>query len=72
MAVEIRETTVTPMANGYGVQLRISDAPTADVSAAFELLLNVQIPAQTNDQLIVLQRAAMRMATAQLRSLIGD
>lgn len=70
MSIEIRETIVTPMENGYGVQLRISDVTSEDESAAFVLRLSVQIPKTATDQLFLIEREALAAGNRVLRDLI--
>jgi hypothetical protein len=73
MAIEIRETTVTPDAAGSVVQLHISDvAPDAE-GATFRLVLLVKMPPlKTPPLLAQLQRAAMARAQDALTPILQD
>lgn len=72
MAVEIRETIVTPDDAGAGsfVQLQIADAPLPAEDAAIRLTLAVSIPGYEAPLLAQLQRAAMRAAQDTLTGLL--
>lgn len=71
MAIEIRETLVTPAKGALRVQLRISDAPLDDESAAFVLSLSVQIPTSPDAQLSMIQREALKVGSQALRDLLN-
>lgn len=71
MAIEIRETIVTPKDAEHVVQLHISDVAPGDEAATFRLLLSVQIQRSETDQLSVIQRDALREAHAAIRHLLG-
>jgi len=67
MAIEIRETIVTPDADGLFVQLHISDAAPDDLAATFRLILRSKLPPpKTTPALAQLQRAALTNARAEI------
>lgn len=68
-AVTIRETIVTPNADGATVQLYISDAAREAEDAAIRLALTVSIPALQTPLLIHVQRAALNLLQRMLRDL---
>ncbi len=76
MAVEIRETIVTPAKGGDVVQIHISDVPLEDASASLRLILTAKVPSYEAPALAQLQREAMKAASEALseilRSLAGD
>jgi hypothetical protein len=66
---EIRQTTVTPDADGSIVRLQISDAPLQSESATMLLDMTVKLPEYTAPLLIAqFQRQALRVAMEVLRS----
>ena len=66
MAIEIRETIVTPAQDGDVVQLHISDAPPGDEFSAFDLHLTVKIPKFQAALLLHVQREAISIASDYL------
>jgi hypothetical protein len=69
MAIEIRETIVTPTVGGDVVQLHISDAPLGDESASFVLTLQTTVEPFENPMLAHLQIEAMHYADEALTAL---
>ena len=69
--IEIRETIVTPTADGLGVsvELHISDAPKNDEFATFRLLLLATMPNLNGRPLEGWQIAAMERAWQELDTL---
>lgn len=70
MAVEIRETTVTPKGETQLVQLHISDAPPDDESAETVLLLSVHLPNYKVPRFGQIQREAMKAAQDHLTEIL--
>jgi hypothetical protein len=70
MAIEIRETIVTPDANGSVVQLHISDVALGDEGGSFRLVLRAKLPAYETPLLMHCQREAMKKADDVLRALV--
>ena len=70
MAVEIRETIVTPSKEGDVVELHISDAPRGDESATFVLTLQAKVGPFENPMLVHVQRAAMKRGSEELHDLL--
>jgi hypothetical protein len=70
MPIEIRETIVTPAADGDLVQLHISDAPPGDESATFRLNLLAKLPLVRTPALAQLQREAIEMTQATLSEIL--
>jgi hypothetical protein len=67
--VEIRETTITPDADGSIVRLQISDVPPPYESATMLLDVTVKLPEYTAPPLLAqLQRQAIRAAMEVLRA----
>jgi hypothetical protein len=72
MPVEIRETTITPDADGDTIQLRISDAPLGDESASFQLTILATLPPLQTAALAQLQREAMKIAQDALTPILKN
>ena len=73
MAVEIRQTIVTPDANGTEsvVQLHISDAPLLDEDAAkLRIILSAKVDPRHGALLVQVQYAALRAASDALNSMV--
>ena len=67
--VEIRETIVTPDANGALVQLQISDVPPPYEGAAILLTLAVRVPEFRSPLIAHIQHEAVLVADDTLRDL---
>jgi hypothetical protein len=73
MAIEIRETTITPAQGGEIVQLYISDAARGDVSAEIALELSVLLPKRSKAAILErVQHQAMKLAQDQMSSLMPE
>ncbi len=75
MAVEIRETIVTPAKGGDVVQIHISDVPLEDASASLRLILTAKVGSYRAPALAQLQWEAMKIAgeaLATLRKELGE
>ena len=62
MAIEIRETIVTPDATGDVVQLHISDAPQDDESATFVVQILAKLPPLEMPLVAQCQRETLKIA----------
>ena len=72
MAIEIRETIVTPDPTGDVVQLHISDVGVADEGGAFRLVLRTKLPPFQVAVLAQLQREAMKIAQDTFSELLQN
>jgi hypothetical protein len=72
MAIEIRETIVTPDPTGDVVQLHISDAELGDENGSFRLVLRAKLPPFEVPALAQLQREAMGAAQDALTPLLTN
>jgi hypothetical protein len=72
MPIEIRETIVTPVANGQVVQLHISDVPLDDEGGAFRLVLRAKLPSFRTPLVRQLQREAMKIAQDKMTDLLKN
>ena len=68
-AIEIRETVVTPTADGLSVALHISDAPKNDETATLTVAILVTLPKPKLGVLALTQRAAIQEALKVLTDL---
>ena len=71
MAIEIRETIVSPGASGDAVQIHISDAARNDESATFVLTIAAKIRPLQTPTLAHLQREAMKIALDSLTPILS-
>lgn len=72
MAIEIRETIVTPAQDGDVVELHISDVAPNDEGGAFRLVLRTKLPPFQTPVFAQLQREAMKLAQDTFSELLQN
>ncbi len=72
MPVAIRETIVTPDADGAVVQLRISDAALPDGPPAFAVTLQARVTIDPSAPLAAIQNAALKVLREELTGLLQE
>ena len=70
MAVEIRQTIVTPDTGGSLVQLEIADASLGDAPPPFQIVLRATVRLPSEPMIAEAQRAALKAAQAEVTALL--